>query len=606
MKTFDLLIIGLASNTLASWILSYSTLFINLFTLPGKGRAAFPFFIREKMYIPNIKEALFFAALFLWVGGMLEAQWRRWTFSARRFKDKVITSIMMGLWICLIVYYIWSTYGEILQQYMSFVMNWIRLSQTSLVRGSLFVQRLDEVHWFLLFALIMILVGTWSFIWVTRVGAAPGNSNQQISYNNTSDNDNGSSVNVAMLQLLQKMTDKIIPSPTSDGYERRCDAMEREMFELSNIIQDIRRELHQISFNKIQTTSSNTQIHVIEELKEEIMDIKNRLEDINATIIEDKSHDEYIGMKEIVYDDFDEEAVSDIPCVNVARGKNYGGKNVRKENKNKTIVEKESVPVTRDILGGDDFKRFIGKKRKDIIEELKAEEKAIRDAERLPEGLTDEEKKHGRTSLAALDRMWRKRLNFGIKLTDYIEIGILDEEQLKLPRKYVKEIIQARRTADFLKRMKEEGRETIKCQQCNKIYLADKVHNCFFSKWTSDTTKHGFPADKRIVISQTGTGNIQIAQRAQLNPKKLNDAYKKLTQYKMVLDDAGTPLKTSDEENVVVEVSGDDIMIEGIEGQKVCGQNDCGVVSYINMTPQINSSNIQRDFQRMDSMYIPR
>ena len=71
-----------------------------------------------------------------------------------------------------------------------------------------------------------------------------------------------------------------------------------------------------------------------------------------------------------------------------------------------------------------------------------------------------------RKSLAMLDRQWRMKSGWTIRDNDYEEIGALTEEQLKLPRHLVHQLIRTRRTDNYIERMHLTGREVLYCLKC--------------------------------------------------------------------------------------------------------------------------------------------
>jgi hypothetical protein len=204
-----------------------------------------------------------------------------------------------------------------------------------------------------------------------------------------------------------------------------------------------------------------------------------------------------------------------------------------------TLLE-ELRPKPQVVLTREDLDGFIGKTQQEIVTELHNREKQRRDKDKMPEYLTDVEKKLARTSLASLDRQWRLKAGWKLKPTDYIEIGQLVEEQLELPRNLVLRIIRNRRADDFTERMKVEGREVVRCDKCRRLYPVDSVHNCFVAAgWSKPAKRDGVPATREMVITQTGRGGIQIRQQVGVDADKLNDNYKRMAEYKLVLNDSG-------------------------------------------------------------------
>lgn len=516
-------------------------------------------------------------------------------------------------------YYMWRIYGIQIQMNILYVMEMIIFSRGVLLETSIFMLDLDKIHWGLVVLLTMVLVGWWSCLKVPKVVDNLGNSNYQPRSNKPHHQEEGCSINVARFELLEKMVCNLIPTIKSDEIDRHGLGLEKKMSDILNYIEIIHRDLHQMSTPQISTIYSQT----MEELKDDIKEIKNWISKQMASDTDDnRRYDNIYELRE----NFDQSVGENtsIPYINVARGDDHKGKRIKRDTPNKSLSNNNSTTTTSvsvspttpknivfppttnnnnvtpttiplDVVTSNDIQKFIGRSRKEMLDELKEEERVAREAERAPEFLTEEEKECARTSLATLDRIWRKKAEFIIKNTDYIEIGTLDEDQLTLPRRYIKEIIQGRRTADFLKRMREEGKETFKCDKCGRSYLAGRTHNCFVTKWTTDTTKHGLPAEKRVVISQTGSGNIQITRRPQLNPQKLDQAYQKISQYKMVLDDRNNHLNAEEDPAMTVEVETSDVAADNSDNPAV-----------INTAMMLGKhSTVSRDFCLGNGMYTP-
>jgi hypothetical protein len=200
------------------------------------------------------------------------------------------------------------------------------------------------------------------------------------------------------------------------------------------------------------------------------------------------------------------------------------------------LDELKQKPPT--IMTKEDFEDLVGKTQQEAVMELQRREKEDRNRDRLPEGLTKNEKEMACKSLAMLDRQWRMKAGWKIKPTDHIEIGQLTEEQLQLPRNLVLQIIRNRRAADFTERMRIEGREVVRCEKCRRLYPIDSIHNCFVATgFSRPARRDGVPATKEMLITQTGRGGIQIRQQVGVNADKLNENYKRMTEYKMVVAD---------------------------------------------------------------------
>jgi hypothetical protein len=133
-----------------------------------------------------------------------------------------------------------------------------------------------------------------------------------------------------------------------------------------------------------------------------------------------------------------------------------------------------------------------------------------------------------------LERQWRQLAGQKIRSRDMQSIGKLDDEQVLLPRRGIKEIIATRRTDNYIYEMKQKGKEIVRCQNCGRAYEEKRGHQCFSAPWKAAAVKNGLPAERRVVISQTGSGNVQIGQQTMLDPKKLQSAFNQMKEHQQI------------------------------------------------------------------------
>ena len=188
-----------------------------------------------------------------------------------------------------------------------------------------------------------------------------------------------------------------------------------------------------------------------------------------------------------------------------------------------------------------DMAEFIGKTQVEIIQLLTQRERERKDKLKAPAYLTEEEKEVGKKSLATLDRNWRLNAGNNIGATHYIEIGTLNDNQASLPRYLIKQLIQQRRDAGFIERMKGEGKVLRECNKCRRMYIQGSTHNCFVaSGWTTATKRNGVPAKKELLVTQSGGKAIHIRPQIGVDTQRLQENFEKLARYKLVLDDKTT------------------------------------------------------------------
>jgi hypothetical protein len=235
-----------------------------------------------------------------------------------------------------------------------------------------------------------------------------------------------------------------------------------------------------------------------------------------------------------------------------------------------TQSQKGGVVFTKEMLD-----EFVGKSQEDIAKEFTRRERERRDEQKEPEYLTDNEKTMGATSLSALDRLWRQKAGYQIKVSDHIEIGNLTSDQLELPRHNIRTLIRNRRAAEFIARMKADGRQLNRCEKCLQLYPVDGVHNCFFAAgWSRQTKKDGLPADKGILFSQHGKGGVSVRPRTAINADKINTNYRKMVQYKMVAGDEYKPIVNEEkgeqtDTTMVINDDATEVIIDQDEDQRI-------------------------------------
>lgn len=144
--------------------------------------------------------------------------------------------------------------------------------------------------------------------------------------------------------------------------------------------------------------------------------------------------------------------------------------------------------------------------------------------------LTDAEKA---LPLSELYRKWkqenqqRRREKLALHKYDFEDLGELTTEEKSLPRAQIRRIIRDRKTALWVKRMTEQGREVTKCEGCGSLYTKDSVHQCLVTPWKTTTTREG--RGKGVVITQTD-GALLLKQRPFIDEDKLQKANARLQQ----------------------------------------------------------------------------
>jgi hypothetical protein len=340
-------------------------------------------------------------------------------------------------------------------------------------------------------------------------------------------------------------------SPTvNTGIEKRLMELEKTLQATLEYIKDIVTTLDGLP--KVNTLASSL-LQIADLVHEEGAATRQVVRDVGEdTEQDDVASDtaESVGARTDVENNYELEHPL-ICAATISKNESNKKKGVSRVAQNKKLKEIKPIPVLPSetlldelkpkppvIMTPEDVQSFIGKTQQEVVIALNNREKERREQDRLPAYLTEAEKNLARKSLATLDRQWRMKAGWKLKHTDYIEIGHLTEEQLQLPRNLVLRTIRNRRADSFIEQLKIQGREAARCPTCRKLYPMDSVHNCFVAAgWSKPAKRDGVPATREMLITQTGRGGIQIRQQVGVDAEKLNENYKKITEYKMTLDD---------------------------------------------------------------------
>jgi hypothetical protein len=336
----------------------------------------------------------------------------------------------------------------------------------------------------------------------------------------------------------------------------RTEAIEKQLSIISHILKSLQNQIDEIP--KIEAVVA-TILELTDVVQEEAATTRNVVRELTEPGQKTNSIQITGGLEQT---DF-------IPLIANARNKDIKKHGVprrpalaRSDVTNASAVPTDSGEVTRKgktglILTKEMLEEFAGKTQDEVVKELARRERERRNVERGPENLSEQEKALAASSLATLDREWRQKAGIQVKTTDYIEIGTLDAEQQHLPRQAIRKIIQSRRTACFVQRLKDQGREVIRCEQCGQLSPTDSPHNCFFAAgWSRNTTKDGIPANKGILFSQQGKGGVHIRPKIAVDPERAKQNYDKMIQYKMVAEDSyqPTPAPKNDKNTTITPV----------------------------------------------------
>ena len=205
---------------------------------------------------------------------------------------------------------------------------------------------------------------------------------------------------------------------------------------------------------------------------------------------------------------------------------------IAQESKKRSRRAQKEEP--EDGLTENELRKLIGKTKKEIIQEFREQMMKEAAKKREPDSLTEAEANLAMKSLSELDVQWRKKKDLPVKEFHHRGIGVLTKEQTQLRRREIVEIIRARRSDDYVMRMKEIGRAVMRCPDCNQQFLVERGHRCYTAPWKVQAPKGPLPVERKIIVSQSGGVAVQVKPVTRVNINKLDDKLKKLNNYKLI------------------------------------------------------------------------
>lgn len=371
------------------------------------------------------------------------------------------------------------------------------------------------------------------------------------------------SLTVVMTKILELVAETLSKSKETEKIERESN-LEHVGKNICMMMADQKRLIELVELRHVPQMNAiaSSFVELVDVMHEEAASTRNLVRDSalrsSERVSRGDTSTEEVNSTEFVDRDGDNHIS---PVVAVARAKSGSKRPIRTAgSKSPPQLEESSTSNSSPVLTDRDVLAFSGKTRQELLLELQQYEKERRLQNRRPDFLLDEEKETASKSLATLDRQWRETAGWKLKPTDYQDIGILDKQQLELPRHLIVKLIRQRRTNSFVKNMTAQGKELKTCEKCSKIYLASSPHNCFvIAGWSSNAKKDGIPATKDTVVTQLGKGGLQIRRVVGVNPEAVNSNYQQLARYKLVMEDQNSnsiisPAANSGQKNDTTEV----------------------------------------------------
>ena len=388
----------------------------------------------------------------------------------------------------------------------------------------------------------------------TKMVSEPGSSYSNKVYTESESNKNSitTGIHMAGTKSLNQITEELIPSMNQELWRLQITSNQTMIENLINTNERTERRADEL-WKKLSTQiEENKLLRLALQGKEEWNELSCHAAMMTRCIQKNSSKNSYSCRE-------DNEVESDVESLDSMYQVNFLETT---EQENRTDIDgKEAANNDQDALTQEELLRWCGKSGKELEAELKRRAKLQRENRKPAEFLTEEEKAIAATSLKELDIKWRLADGRKIKEHDKEEIGILQDNELVLPRKCVRQIILGRRKQAYIDSLKKKGKKPEVCVVCNRVYDASRPHDCFVLRRAPGGRKNGFPAQKEMVVSRTTGGNLHMFQRTVVDNQKVDDNFKKMKQYQIV-NEASRPNKPKTIEDidptVVIDVSQND------------------------------------------------
>ena len=385
------------------------------------------------------------------------------------------------------------------------------------------LQNAPPPQWITTVCLVLILFGLWSHASknLSKLVSKPGGSSNA-THGCTEDHRPSMVVNVAAMDRLEGMLSRLFGANKETQGKDEVNGLLERFTKLMDSLERTRRAVH---------FSDETL------LKEEVAALSGRIDHLTMLFLaqpnaeESKERDTAHGNSDRPSrKDEDHIGQRKVPVVHAVHAWSSQGNKRRPRADSGSEGETSQVPP----LTAEDLIKYAGKSLDQVIQDLQRRTAETQVVERAPEHLTELEKEIGKKSLAALARQWKMAYKGDLNPGDYLEIGVLTDEQTDMPRRLIQELIRVRKRADLIQRLISEGKKILDCQTCGRIVPANKHHACVRTGLTVGTRKGGVPGEKRMIVSQTGRGGIHITQQAEVDTKRLNVELQKLRQFQIM------------------------------------------------------------------------
>lgn len=515
------------------------------------------------------------AMLGFWFTHTLWVQYRELTVSARRVSEKILSSCTIAA-ACLVVGgYMWLQHGVPILRIVHRMAAISVTIPTGLRSTYTYLASLPTAVWIVSTWALTISTKWWSETMKnqSKMGAAPGN------FTNTApiaiEESTATTVNLASMERIGDMFLKLLRS---------------EQQQQQTYVQEIREKVSTLLRGAESQKNGKEPIEVTS-LKARISDLEKQMDNLKAvwlaaTNVEETTKPAIVGRVMPFTNESDDEP--DELEVYVAHQEQQRKKR-RAEGTDHTAEQNEKGMKLEEL------QEFVGKDVNEIAAILNKRIKTEKEANRLPEHLTEEEKLIGARSLSELDRLWRTRADKAIRATDRLEIGALDADQLMFPRTKIQEIIRIRRKGEFHRRLLSEGKSYKECENCYKTIVQGRPHTCVQLNWKKSVRRNGLPAEERVVVSQTGQGEVRLRRQAVVDSNKLCIELQKLAQHQKMAEER---LKAS----VFKEASRDTSKTEADAGVRVeevedpLSPQEAVVMVNSALSPSTESTLIRKDF----------
>ena len=162
-----------------------------------------------------------------------------------------------------------------------------------------------------------------------------------------------------------------------------------------------------------------------------------------------------------------------------------------------------------------------------MLDRLRQRESERREAERLPDYLTEEEKAMTMDELFRkwkVERQRKRNEREALRIADFQPLGELTAEQKLLPRAQVARLINVRKNEVWAQAMREKGIQVLKCDVCSRLHTGQ--HQCLQTQWRMGNGRTD-QMPRNIVLTQSSQG-VRLRATPAMDEEHILKEYERL------------------------------------------------------------------------------